>query len=163
ELLARLRRARPGPARRAVREAQRGDPRVLRGQARRLPRARRLWRRGLGEAHAVPALRTAKRVAPQHRQGIVPAHVDPATRGLSRSVEPRATEDADAFEDSSVEPFAAERGGARLARALDLHDVGRALRDFAAYLPAQLIPALAGFLALPILARALTPGQLGDL
>jgi O-antigen/teichoic acid export membrane protein len=78
-------------------------------------------------------------------------------------VEPRATGDADAFEDSSVEPFAAERGGARLARALDLQDVGRALRDFAAYLPAQLIPALAGFLALPILARALTPGQLGDL
>lgn len=53
--------------------------------------------------------------------------------------------------------------GVRLAQALGLKDVGRALRDFTAYLPAQIVPAVAGFLALPILARQLAPTELGVL
>lgn len=53
--------------------------------------------------------------------------------------------------------------GVRLAQTLGLKDVGRALRDFTAYLPAQFVPALAGFLALPILARQLAPTELGVL
>mgnify|MGYP003336594428 CR=1 FL=1 len=43
------------------------------------------------------------------------------------------------------------------------HDAGRALRDFATYLPTQAIPAIAGFLVLPLLARKLTPTELGVL
>lgn len=46
---------------------------------------------------------------------------------------------------------------------MGLHDVGRALRDFATYLPSQLLPGIAGFLVLPILANKLTPTDLGVL
>jgi O-antigen/teichoic acid export membrane protein len=53
--------------------------------------------------------------------------------------------------------------GVRLAGALGVHDAGRALRDFATYLPTQAIPALAGFLVLPVLARKLAPTELGVL
>lgn len=53
--------------------------------------------------------------------------------------------------------------GARFAVLLGIHDAGRALRDFATYLPTQLIPALAGFLVLPVLARKLSPTELGVL
>lgn len=51
----------------------------------------------------------------------------------------------------------------RVAAALGVHEAGRVLRDFTIYLPTQLIPALAGFLVLPILARKLTPTELGVL
>jgi len=44
-----------------------------------------------------------------------------------------------------------------------LRGVGRALRDFATYLPTQAIPAIAGFLVLPVLARRLAPTDLGIL
>jgi O-antigen/teichoic acid export membrane protein len=54
-------------------------------------------------------------------------------------------------------------GGERLARLLGVRDVGRALRDFATYLPTQAVPAIAGFLVLPILARKLAPNELGIL
>lgn len=53
--------------------------------------------------------------------------------------------------------------GVRLARLLGVTDAGRALRDFATYLPTQLLPALAGFLVLPVLARKLAPTELGVL
>jgi O-antigen/teichoic acid export membrane protein len=53
--------------------------------------------------------------------------------------------------------------GERLATRTGLRDVGRALRDFATYLPTQAIPAIAGFLVLPILARKLSPTDLGIL
>lgn len=53
--------------------------------------------------------------------------------------------------------------GERLASMTGLRDVGRALRDFATYLPTQAIPAIAGFLVLPILARKLSPTDLGIL
>jgi O-antigen/teichoic acid export membrane protein len=58
---------------------------------------------------------------------------------------------------------AAAGRGIRLAELLGVHDAGRLLRDFATYLPSQLIPAIAGFLALPILARELFPTELGVL
>ena len=51
----------------------------------------------------------------------------------------------------------------RLARTLGLAEAGRALRDFATYLPTQVIPAIAGVLVLPILARELAPSELGVL
>ncbi len=53
--------------------------------------------------------------------------------------------------------------GVRLAGLLGVHDAGRVLRDFATYLPTQVIPALAGFLVLPVLARKLDPTELGVL
>lgn len=62
-----------------------------------------------------------------------------------------------------IAPPAMGSRGIRFARAMGLGDVGRALRDFTAYLPAQFVPALAGFLALPILARQLAPTELGVL
>jgi O-antigen/teichoic acid export membrane protein len=64
-----------------------------------------------------------------------------------------------AFEDS---PAAGSRG-ARIATLVGMRDVGRALRDFATYLPTQAIPAVAGFLVLPVLARRLAPTDLGIL
>ena len=56
-----------------------------------------------------------------------------------------------------------EKRGPRLAHALGVQDAGRVLRDFATYLPTQAIPAIAGFLVLPILARKLAPTELGVL
>ncbi len=53
--------------------------------------------------------------------------------------------------------------GHRLAMLLGLQDSGRALRDFATYLPTRAIPAIAGFLVLPILARELFPTEIGVL
>jgi O-antigen/teichoic acid export membrane protein len=53
--------------------------------------------------------------------------------------------------------------GVRLATAMGVRDAGRVLRDFATYFPAQVIPAVAGFLVLPILARQLAPTELGTL
>ncbi|HVS84123.1 MAG TPA: polysaccharide biosynthesis C-terminal domain-containing protein [Gaiellaceae bacterium] len=53
--------------------------------------------------------------------------------------------------------------GRRLATALGVHDAGRALRDYATYLPTRAIPALAGLLVLPVLARKLTTSDLGVL
>jgi len=53
--------------------------------------------------------------------------------------------------------------GVRLATSLGVQDAGRVLRDFATYLPTQAVPALAGFLVLPILARRLFPTELGVL
>ncbi|HEY8315722.1 MAG TPA: oligosaccharide flippase family protein [Gaiellaceae bacterium] len=46
---------------------------------------------------------------------------------------------------------------------LGVREAGRALRDFATYLPSQAIPAIAGFLVLPLLARRLSPTDLGIL
>ncbi|HUP32850.1 MAG TPA: polysaccharide biosynthesis C-terminal domain-containing protein [Gaiellaceae bacterium] len=62
-----------------------------------------------------------------------------------------------------VPPPTAEGLSVRFARALGVHDAGRALRHFTAYLPTQLVPALAGFIVLPVLARRLTPTELGVL
>jgi O-antigen/teichoic acid export membrane protein len=53
--------------------------------------------------------------------------------------------------------------GHRLAGLLGVRDAGRVLRDFATYLPTQAIPAIAGLVALPILARKLFPTDLGIL
>lgn len=53
--------------------------------------------------------------------------------------------------------------GVRMAGRLGVRDAGRALRDFATYLPTQAIPAIAGFLVLPLLARRLAPTELGVL
>jgi O-antigen/teichoic acid export membrane protein len=53
--------------------------------------------------------------------------------------------------------------GPRLATRLGVLDAGRALRDFATYFPSQAIPAIAGFLVLPLLARRLSPTDLGIL
>lgn len=55
------------------------------------------------------------------------------------------------------------RRGLRLATFVGMHGAGRALRDFATYLPTQAIPAIAGFLVLPVLARRLAPTDLGIL
>lgn len=67
--------------------------------------------------------------------------------------------------EGSSEPLAAhsEPGSLRVASALGLPDAGRVLRDFLTYLPTQIVPAVAGFLALPILARRLAPTELGVL
>ena len=51
----------------------------------------------------------------------------------------------------------------RFAHLLGVRDAGRVLRDFATYLPTQAIPAIAGFIVLPVLARRLTPTELGVL
>lgn len=56
-----------------------------------------------------------------------------------------------------------ERRGVRIATFVGMRGVGRALRDFATYLPTQAIPAIAGFLVLPVLARRLAPTDLGIL
>lgn len=65
---------------------------------------------------------------------------------------------------AGVEAGAAAGGrGLRLAHSLGVRDAGRALRDFGTYLPTQVIPAVAGFLVLPILARRLAPTELGVL
>jgi O-antigen/teichoic acid export membrane protein len=53
--------------------------------------------------------------------------------------------------------------GFRLARSLGVHDAGRALGDFVTYLPTKILPAVAGFLALPLVARRLQPADLGVL
>lgn len=50
-----------------------------------------------------------------------------------------------------------------LASVFGLRDAGRVLRDFATYLPSQAVPAVAGFLVLPVLARKLFPTELGVL
>lgn len=68
----------------------------------------------------------------------------------------------DAAGDVAVAPPLRSRG-VRLADALGVRDAGRALRDYATYLPTQVIPAVAGFLVLPILARRLAPNELGVL
>ena len=66
--------------------------------------------------------------------------------------------------DAGLTPEEAGRSrGHRLAAALGVQDSGRALRDFATYLPTRAIPAIAGFIALPILARRLFPTELGVL
>lgn len=49
----------------------------------------------------------------------------------------------------------------RLAAAAGIDDAGRVLRDFASYLPTQVLPALTGLLVLPLLARKLEPTYLG--
>lgn len=46
---------------------------------------------------------------------------------------------------------------------LGLQGLGRMLRDFATYLPTQAIPAVAGFIVLPVLARKLSPTDVGVL
>jgi O-antigen/teichoic acid export membrane protein len=51
----------------------------------------------------------------------------------------------------------------RLVSALGLQGLGRMLRDFATYLPTQAIPAVAGFIVLPVLARKLSPTDVGVL
>lgn len=51
--------------------------------------------------------------------------------------------------------------GFRFASALGVLEAGRVLRDFASYLPAQLVPALASFAVLPLLTRKLVPTELG--
>jgi O-antigen/teichoic acid export membrane protein len=51
----------------------------------------------------------------------------------------------------------------RVAELVGIADVGRALRDFRNYLPAHAIQAVVGAIALPILARWLTPSELGVL
>jgi O-antigen/teichoic acid export membrane protein len=56
-----------------------------------------------------------------------------------------------------------EPRGVRLATVLGVRDAGRALRDFATYLPTKVIPAIAGFLVLPIVAHKLAPTELGVL
>lgn len=66
-------------------------------------------------------------------------------------------------EPSNERPAAAQSRGSRLASALGIHEAGRVLRDFATYLPMQAIPAIAGFLVLPIVARMLAPTELGVL
>jgi O-antigen/teichoic acid export membrane protein len=53
--------------------------------------------------------------------------------------------------------------GVRVSRAVGLHEAGRALRDFLTYLPAQLIPAVAGAIALLLLPRRLLPTPYGIL
>src|SRR4051794_36702386 len=51
----------------------------------------------------------------------------------------------------------------RAATAAGLAPLRRLLRDFATYLPTQAIPAIAGFIVLPVLARKLSPTDLGVL
>jgi O-antigen/teichoic acid export membrane protein len=53
--------------------------------------------------------------------------------------------------------------GVRMSRAVGLHEAGRALRDFLTYLPAQLLPAVAGAVALLLLPRRLLPTPYGIL
>ncbi len=68
--------------------------------------------------------------------------------------------------DPATEPLVAptiEARGERLAGLLGVREAGRVLRDFVTYLPTQLIPAIAGFLVLPVLARQLAPTELGVL
>jgi O-antigen/teichoic acid export membrane protein len=60
-------------------------------------------------------------------------------------------------------PLESPTYGVRLAGALGVRDAGRVLRDFLTYLPSQALPALAGFLVLPLLARRLSPTDLGVL
>ncbi|MDX6453213.1 MAG: hypothetical protein QOH16_3262 [Gaiellaceae bacterium] len=55
------------------------------------------------------------------------------------------------------------RARQRLVSALGLQGLGRMLRDFATYLPTQAIPAVAGFIVLPVLARKLSPTDVGIL
>jgi O-antigen/teichoic acid export membrane protein len=63
----------------------------------------------------------------------------------------------------SVSDAPADSRAVRLAHALGVRDAGRVLRDFATYLPTQAIPALAGFLVLPFLARKLSSTEVGVL
>jgi O-antigen/teichoic acid export membrane protein len=63
----------------------------------------------------------------------------------------------------SADPADVESFGARLAGGLGVRQSGRALKDFLTYLPSQVLPALAGLVALPILARRVTPSELGVL
>lgn len=58
----------------------------------------------------------------------------------------------------ALEPFSH-----RLAGVFGLQEAGRVLRDFATYFPTRAIPALVGFLVLPVLARKLFPTELGVL
>lgn len=69
-------------------------------------------------------------------------------------------------EQAATEPFvtaAPAPRGVRFAEILGVRDAGRALRHFTMYLPTQVIPAIAGFLVLPVLARELAPTELGVL
>lgn len=62
-----------------------------------------------------------------------------------------------------LSPPAPDSRGVRLASAFGVREAGRVLRDFVTYLPTQVIPAIAGFLVLPVLARQLAPTELGVL
>lgn len=69
--------------------------------------------------------------------------------------------------ESGSEPLASiatvEPRSVRMAGALGLREAGRVLQDWVTLLPTQIIPAIAGFLVLPILARQLAPTELGVL
>jgi O-antigen/teichoic acid export membrane protein len=67
------------------------------------------------------------------------------------------------IESNPVSATVRARRSARLASALGVGDAGRALRDFATYLPTQALPALAGAISLPVLARRLFPTEIGVL
>ncbi len=70
------------------------------------------------------------------------------------------------FEGERPEPGSApevDSPSVRIADAFGVRDAGQALRYFATYLPAQAIPALLGFLVLPLLGRELAPTELGVL
>jgi O-antigen/teichoic acid export membrane protein len=64
---------------------------------------------------------------------------------------------------AEIESIAVERRGVRLAKTLGVHDAGRALGDFVTYLPTKVLPAVAGFLALPLVARKLPSADFGVL
>jgi O-antigen/teichoic acid export membrane protein len=64
---------------------------------------------------------------------------------------------------TGTEASASTSRGHRLASMLGVRDAGRVLRDFAMYLPTQAVPAIAGLIALPVLARKLFPTELGVL
>jgi O-antigen/teichoic acid export membrane protein len=65
--------------------------------------------------------------------------------------------------DDPPAPTPAASLGVRVSRAVGLHEAGRALRDFLTYLPAQLLPAVAGAIALLLLPRRLLPTPYGIL
>ncbi len=58
---------------------------------------------------------------------------------------------------------AAPRRDVRLAALFGVSEAGRALRDFATYLPTQALPAIAAAVSLPVLARRLFPTEIGVL
>jgi O-antigen/teichoic acid export membrane protein len=69
-------------------------------------------------------------------------------------------------EEAKLPEQIAKGPGGRLRRvvsAFGLLGLGRMLRDFATYLPTQAIPAIAGFIVLPVLARKLSPTDVGVL
>src|SRR5438105_4123651 len=105
------------------------------------------------------------------RLGAKMARMAGPSRGSGRAV----SEPADVFTggangaetagvpDQALGPELPPRRLPRLASHLGLVETGRVLAHFATYLPSQAIPALAGFLVLPILARRLFPTELGVL